>query len=67
MRIKSKKPNNSMLTVGLRIKLKDSELIGTIEKHCIDLGMKKNEHKCYYVRWDNGHLGIVDDFNLITI
>ncbi len=54
-----------MICTGTRVVHKDGT-IGYIESFCMELGMRGKEFNCYYIRWENGNVGIVDEDKLFV-
>lgn len=50
-----------LLAEGLRVMVEDNPVPGRIKKYCMELGGKNDRYHCYYVAYDNGCLGIVNE------
>lgn len=50
-----------LLAEGLRIMVEDNPCPGVIKKFCMELGGKDDRYNCYYVKYDNGNRGIVNE------
>jgi hypothetical protein len=48
--------------IGKRVKLKNKDLIGTIDKLHLPANKERNRPKdLYKVKWDNGKVGLVEE------